>query len=961
MFVMRRAALATLVLLAGTSLAATAASARPVVAADAGGWMRGDGLRADPELKLGTLSNGLRYVIRRNKTPPGVAAVRLRINTGSLNEADDQRGLAHFLEHMVLNGTQNVPEGEFVRRLERAGLRFGPDTNASTSFGQTVFKLDLPQTDKATLDEAMFLLREVAGRATIDAAALDRERGIVLSEERARATPGYRMLVDQLAWLYPGQRLGQRLPIGTTEIIRTAPRQRLLDYYRAWYRPERATLVVVGDVDPADIERRLQTQFGDWKGVGPAGTPADQGRPSPRQTEGRVFVDPSFAASMTINWVRPPDLSPDSVAQRTRELEEQLAATILNRRLEKLAQQDGRPPFIAARVFSSELEETAATTGMSAEARLGDWRTALTAMDQEQRRLVDHGVTADEIEREVTGVRTALQAAVASASTRTSAGLAEGVVAAVDRDKVVTSPADRLAFYEGVAPTLTPARIGAAARRLFSGSGPLLYLSLPRPLVTTEAALAAYDASRKVAVTPPLAQARIAWPYSTFGTAGKIAERREFAEIGATHVRFANGVRLTVRPSAARKEQVLVSVRFGDGRLAMPADRPSPEWALGNAFTFGGTGKLDADGVNRALTGKLVGAGFVVDDDRFVLAGATRREDLPTQMQLLAAYVSEPGWRPLGWERIKSQAASIHDRFESSPNGVLSRDLGLLLRSGDKRWEVPSRTAMRASSIADARTLVDPALRSGRIEIIMAGDITVDQAIAQTAATFGALPARADSNPPAGPMVFPPPPAGGMVTLSHRGREDQAVGMIAWPTTGYSPETRQLARTLTLLGAVFQLRLTDELREKEGVSYAPSAVHGASSTWGSYGYLAAQVEAPPASLPGFFAAAQRIADDLASKPVDADELARARRPMLAAIERSRDGNGYWMGALEDIEDPFTAESIRTQRTDLEAVTPAVLKQAAARYLLGPKAFRIQVVKGNEAKPPLPAVLSSRKD
>jgi zinc protease len=238
MFVKRRTTVAVLALLTGTGLAAAQPLRPPAPLSSSTSWMRGEGLRADPELKLGTLPNGLRYVVRRNRTPPGEASVRLRIDTGSLNEADDQRGLAHFLEHMVLNGTEKVPEGDFVRRLERAGLRFGPDTNASTGFGQTVFKLDLPETDKSTLDEAFFLLREVVGRATLDAAAVDRERGIILSEERARATPAYRLLVDQLAWLYPGQRVGQRLPIGTPEVIRSAPRQRLLDYYRAWYRPE---------------------------------------------------------------------------------------------------------------------------------------------------------------------------------------------------------------------------------------------------------------------------------------------------------------------------------------------------------------------------------------------------------------------------------------------------------------------------------------------------------------------------------------------------------------------------------------------------------------------------------------------------------------------------------------------------------------------------------------------------
>lgn len=951
MFRPRRLAIAILFLVAaGSGLAAAPVAPQPGAA-----WMTGEGLRPDPEIRLGNLSNGMRFAIRRNRTPPGEASLRLHIDTGSLNEADDQRGLAHFLEHMVLNGTENVPEGEFVKRLERAGLRFGPDTNASTGFGQTVFKLDLPQTDKATLDEAFFLLREVAGRATIDSAALDRERGIILSEERARATPSYRLLVDQLGWLYPGQKLGQRLPIGATEVIRTAPRQRLLDFYRAWYRPERTTLVIAGDVDPADIERRLQAQFGDWKGVGPAGTPADQGRPAPRSTEGRLFVDQAIAASISLNWVRPPDLTPDSAAARTRDLEEQLAAAILNRRLEKLAQGEGKPPFVSARVSSSGLEETADTTTLSAQARLGDWRAALVALDQEQRRIVQHGVTADELERELTGVKASLEAGVASAATRTSAALAESLVAAVDNETVVTSPADRLAYYNEVAPSLTPERIGAAARRLFAGSGPLLYLTLPRPGPTKETLLAAYSASRAVAVTAPVALARVAWPYSSFGSPGTVAERREIAEVGATHVRFANGVRLTVRPSAARKEQVLVSVRIGEGRLAMPRDRTSPEWALGPAFTFGGTGKLDADAVNRALTGKLVGATFGVDDDRFVLAGSTRPADLSTQMQLLAAYVTDAGWRPLGWERLKAQAASIHDRFESSPGGVLNRDLGLILRSGDKRWAIPSRAAMRASSIAEARTLVAPALRSGRIEIVMVGDISVERAINETAATFGTLPARsAEPAPGPGPMLFPAPPPGGVLTLTHKGREDQAIGLIAWPTTGYSPETRQLARTLTLLGAVFQLRLTDELREKEGVSYSPGASHGASSTWPGYGYLAAQVEAPPASLAAFFRTAQGIADDLATRPIDEDELARARRPMLAAIERARDGNGYWLGALEDLgEDPFTLESIRTQRSDLEAVTPEALRDAARRYLVGATAVRVQVVR--EAAAPAPKV------
>ena len=200
-------------------------------------------------------------------------------------------------------------------------------------------------------------------------------------------------------------------------------------------------------------------------------------------------------------------------------------------------------------------------------------------------------------------------------------------------------------------------------------------------------------------------------------------------------------------------------------------------------------------------------------------------------MQLLAALLTDAGWRPLGWERMKAQAASIHDRFESSPGGVLGRDLGLLLRSGDRRWQIPSRAAMQASTIAEARD-------AGRSRSSSpAGSRSSWSATSPSSrrspkrpTTFGTLAKRVEATPDAGAMAFPPPPPGGLLTLTHKGRDDQAVGMIAWPTTGYSADTRQLARTLTLYSArCFNLRLTDEVREKEGISYSPFRRNGASS------------------------------------------------------------------------------------------------------------------------------------
>ncbi|HEX3405778.1 MAG TPA: pitrilysin family protein, partial [Caulobacteraceae bacterium] len=204
-------------------------------------------LKADPAIRFGALPNGMRYAIMRNATPPGQVSMRLHFDVGSLMERDDQQGLAHFLEHMAFNGSKNVPtRGEMVKDLERLGLAFGADTNAQTGFDSTVYKFDLPKSDDQTVDTSLMLLREIAGNLTLDQAAMDQERGVILSEERLRDTPGYRITKQRFGFMMAGQRPPERFPIGLVPVIQTAKVDRIADIYHRYYRPERATLIVVG-------------------------------------------------------------------------------------------------------------------------------------------------------------------------------------------------------------------------------------------------------------------------------------------------------------------------------------------------------------------------------------------------------------------------------------------------------------------------------------------------------------------------------------------------------------------------------------------------------------------------------------------------------------------------------------------------------------------------------------------
>ncbi|MDT9599348.1 M16 family metallopeptidase [Sphingosinicella rhizophila] len=906
-------------------------------------------LPADPDIRFGQLANGMRYAIMKNATPPGEASLRLRIDVGSLHERDDQQGVAHFLEHMVMNGTRNVPEGEFVHRLERAGLKFGPDTNASTDFQQTVYRLELPETDAKTIDTALFLLREIADQANLDPAAIERERGVILAEERKRATPQYRMAVDEFDFLLKGDILPRRLPIGDPDIIRTVPRQRLVDFYEAYYRPERTTLIAVGDFDVDQMEAKIRKQYQSWKGQGPAGTDVAPALLPDRTLEARLFVTSGVAPRIGLTWVKPADTSPDTRADRERRLIERLALQIINRRLERLAGRPKSPPFIAASISKGRYADRGETVALLAVTEEGKWQPALAALEQEQRRILRYGFTREELDREIAELRAQLTSAAAGAATRFSSGLAQALVGAVNQNEVFTSPATILTLFDRVVEGLEAQKVSESARNLFGSDGPLLYLSSSIASGAREQDLIEiYSRSRRlVSVGPPKRQRFRPWPYTDFGPAGAVAERREIEGLGATAMEFENGVRLTFKQTAFRDDQILVAVRFGHGRMELPADRASPIWPLtSGGFISGGLAKLTFEQLQEALASKVYGADVGVDEDAFLIAGRTRPEDMATQMQVLAAYVAEPGWRQGGWNRLRAFGGNLVDRMDSTPSGVFNRDVNAMLRSGDRRWETPTRAEMEAATVADAKAFLEPGLRSGPIEVVIVGDIDLDEAIRQTAATFGALPFRLAETAPRDERT-PRFPEGKLERRTHKGRSDQGLAFIAWPTNDFFSDQKR-TRAVNLLAQVMQLRLREEIREKQGATYSANAGHAPSEAFTGYGYISARIDAPPAHLDDFFRDVRAIAGDLRNKPVSADELQRARQPLIENIQRQKAGNAWWLARLGGVQDhPERVESIRRSIEQYLSLTPADLQRAAQTYLIDAKAWRMIVTPEKE--------------
>lgn len=907
---------------------------------------------ADPAVRFGTLPNGMRYALLRNATPPGQASLRLRIDAGSLMEREDQLGLAHFTEHMAFNGTTNIPENELLRILERLGLAFGADSNALTDFDQTVYQLDLPRTNDETVDTSLRILREQVSEALFDAEDIEAERGVIVGEQRTSNSPQRRALISQLQLLAPGQIIANRLPIGDLSVIRSAPRERFVDFYEAYYRPSRATLIAVGDFDVDVMETKIQTAFSDWQPSAADGPEPDLGTVAQREPETAILVEPGVQSSVQLNWIRPPNTDRDTVATRARDLHKAIGMSILNRRLGEISRQDN-PPFVDAGALEQEFYDSLDRGILAATFNPGGLNRAMEAVEQEQRRLVEFGVSQAEIDREVANIRTALENAVAAVATRSTPALANGLLSGVNADTVFTAPQTNLELFNQAVEGLTPDVVLAATRPVFEGGGPLAQVITPTAIDGGEAAVtAALEASRQVPVTAREAVADLEWPYASFGEPGEPGERKEYAEVGATVVTFPNGVRLTVKPTTFRDEQILVLAQTGIGELSLPSDQPSPVSIAPIVFTTGGLGKLTADELNRVLTGRIQSAGFSIGEDAYQLTGATRPQDLQLQMQVLAAYLTDPGLRPAPFEQIKALFPQIIAQQMATPAGAFGLQASELLASGDKRQSLPTPEEVAAWTNDQMKAGVVEGLSSGPIDVVVVGDVTVDDAVAAVASTFGALPARAPDAAPAPGSDARRFPAGTPepIALTHAGPADQALGYVAWPTTD-SVEDRTEARVASVLAKVLELRVLEEIRERQALAYAPEVAASASGTYDGYGSIAVTAQTGPEGLAPFFQTVDTLAGGLRDTAITEDELNRARLPEIERLRRDQAGNAYWLGQLSDIAaTPSDVEQITSHISDLEAITPADIQRAAQAYLRPDAAWRAQVTAAAGAAP-----------
>ncbi len=892
-------------------------------------------LVVDPAIRWGRLDNGLRYAVVANPEPKGRVSLRLAVQVGSLHESENQRGLAHFLEHMAFNGSRHFPAASVVEFFQRLGMDFGGDTNASTNFDRTLYQLELPDARPSTLREGLTFMADVAGGLHLDPAEITKERAIILSEKRARDSVGLRTFHAELEFLVPDTRLPHRLPIGLEDVIRTATRERFVEFYDTWYRPERMFVVVAGDLAPGVVEPLIQEFFAPLTARAPA-------RPEPRL--GTIAASASIEAvlhpeseagsvNVALETVMPYEFEADTAALRLKYLPRTLALHMLNRRLSILAKKEGAP-FLSGIVGVTEQFDLFRNASIELNCQPGQWAAALGVAEQELRRALEHGFQPDELAEAVAALHNNLEQAMRSAATRHSAALADELANDLLDRAVPTHPTADLSLYTPALATLQPADCTAALRAVWNETpGRKIFvtgsLTLPRP---SAAIAAAYAASRRVAVTPPARVETAAFAYTTFGKPGKVAKTTAVDDLGITLVRFKNGVRLNLKPTDFEAGRLRVSVRVAGGTLTQPPDKAGLGLLANVAFTPGGLGRHSVDDLQRLLAGKTIGLGFGAGADAFTFSGTTNRDDLLLQLQLFCAYLTDPGYRPESLRQVQKGAEQLYARLEHTTDGPLQLQAERLLASGDQRFGLPPKEVMLSRTLEELRAWLTPEFAQGPVEIAIVGDLDPEATIAAVAQTFGALAKRTEkpAYAPARRVSMPAVPVVRQYAVPTE--IPKGVVQLYWPAT--DGRDARTARRLRLLGEVFSDRLRVKIREEMGGTYSPTATTDLSETYPGYGYYvaAATVASDQARLVAD--AILTVSAAMQDHGVTEEELVRAKAPMLTALRESARTNPYWLTAVlaSAQEFPQRLAWSRTRYSDIESITAAELSELARQYL-----------------------------
>ncbi len=891
-------------------------------------------LPVDPAVRIDTLENGLVYYIRRNDEPKRRAELRLAVDAGSALEDDDQRGLAHFVEHMLFNGTRRFEEHELINFLERTGMRFGPDVNAYTSFDETVYLLEIPTDSTEIVEKAFDVLEDWAAYATLSGQEIDNERGVIVEEWRRGRGAGGRIRDQILPVLLAGSRYKDRLPIGDTTIIKNAAHETLRRYYRDWYRPDLMAVVAVGDFEVDRIEALIREHF--------SALPAPEApRPHPAfavpghdETRYEVAADPEFPVTQVqVSFMQAAETI-RSVGDYRAQLVSGLFNSLLNKRFAEIARR-GDAPFLGAFVSKGGFVRPTVFYSLSAQVQEDSILVGLEALLTEAARVRRHGFTPTELARQKQETLRAYERAFNERNDTNSGAYAREYVGHFLEDEAIPGIAYEYELVQTLLPGITVEQVNARAAELLAERNRAVVVAMPQKeglAPPAEADLAAVlERVRQQAISPYVDDVTDAPLVPVTPPPAAVTARREIPEVGVTEVTLANGVRVVMKPTDFKQDEVRFTASSPGGSSLVPDADYFAASTADALVTRSGAGAFDRTALQKKLAGKVASASPYIGELEEGLSGSASPADLETLFQLIYLYVTAPRADSAALAAFQNEQRAFLANRSATPFGPFQDSLIVALYGDHPRRQVPTLAQIDALDLQRAlRIYQDRFADAGDFTFIFVGNFAVDSLTALAQTYLGTLPA-------AGRVetwrdVAPPLPQGVVEKTARKGVEPQS--QVALLFTGPMRYDRLHRHRLRSLEAVLEIRLREELREKRAGVYSTSVQSSATGRPDStYQFSLFFGCAPERAVELTEAVFEQIAD-LQAHGATADEVAKVKEQQRRERETSLEQNGFWMGVLDFYYAHPSEDLLDVLRYDdlIASLTADDVREAARQYL-----------------------------
>ena len=906
-----------------------------------------DSLPLDPAVRTGKLPNGLTFYIRKNVKPEKRVELRLAVNAGSVQEDDDQLGLAHLVEHLCFKGTKSFPKADLLHYLQSVGATFGPDINAYTAFDETVYMLSLPTDAKDTLQNGLKIMREWAHDVNFDPADIDTERGVVVEEWRLGRGASQRMLDKFLPVVFKGSKYALRLPIGTKESIEGMSHETIKRFYHDWYRPDQMAMIVVGDIDPEQMEQTIRTEFGSIPAPAAPRPKASYEVPDNDEPLYSIVSDRENPYNILILAFKTEAPHYENAADYRRYLTEQLFLQLLNLRLEELTQQ-ANPPFIFSQAYYGHLWVRAKgayqLTVVVPDNGVG---RGLATVLTENERVRQHGFTANELARAKKSMLRSLEQRYLDREKTESDKLVDVYVSHF----LAQDPAPGIEFEYNFARehlagvtledvNLLPQKWITPKNRLVVAEN----VEKPDVKIPAQAEFAAVIQQVAAAKIEPYQEKELASTLLAQKPApGKIVSQKAIASIGVTELMLANGVRVVLKPSQFKNDEVLFTAYRPGGQSRFGDDYNLAAQLAADCAEESGVATFTKPDLQKMLAGKTVSVAPQITTYFDGVYGNCAAADLETALQLTYLRFTAPRSDETAYQSLVARQKAVLKNVLTDPVNSYFNETEKIRYNHHPRTPGVLPTDEDWAKVSFARTSEVYRGRFGNaagFTFVFVGAFTVESITPLVQTYLGSLPSTGE--PGAWQDLGIRSIAGPFEQTLLRGTDPKSFVRIG--LEGPAEWSRDEGHMLWSLGNILQRALIDKLRLELGGIYYVQVQAGLRKV--PYGHYVVDLLIPcaPENVEKLVAATYAEIARIRKDGLRPEELQKEVEAQRRTAEKELQDNKAWTWKLEMIyRDGETFTRLSDPNEMIALVTGENLQRAAVKYLDPAKAIRFTML------------------